>query len=316
MGTTLPVTLATRLFEIEVAGTNLPATQVRVLSDGLESTFVVTYPRPAADSFRLRAVYAQHLPASGFSALVVTDDQNRMLGSHIVRQGSETAEFSLPKLPDTGLEVVAATATTETTIPAATVTSAPTPTAKPQPSFAEYFQMGVHHILTGPDHLLFLCGLLVVSRKFKEVLGIITCFTLAHSVTLGLAALNFISLSAKIVEPVIAVSIIFVGVENFRRANGVKARCYLAFGFGLIHGFGLADALRSAGLGATIKTMATGLFSFNVGVEAGQLAVAAIFLAVLWQLRKQQTVARYATPVISALIIALGCWWLVQRTLL
>jgi hydrogenase/urease accessory protein HupE len=176
--------------------------------------------------------------------------------------------------------------------------------------------MGVHHILTGPDHLLFLCGLLVVSQKFKDVLGIVTCFTLAHSVTLGLAALNVVSLSAKIVEPVIAASIIFVGVENFRRDNGVKARCCLAFGFGLIHGFGLADALRNAGLGATIKTMATGLFSFNVGVEAGQLAVAAIFLALLWQLRKQQHVERYATPVISALIIALGCWWLVQRTLL
>src|SRR6478736_3365740 len=316
MGTTLPITLATRLFEIETAGTNLPATRVRVLSDGLESTFVVTYPRPATDSFRLRAAFAKHLPASGFSALVVTDDQNRMLGSHIVRQGSETAEFSLPKLPGTGSEIVAASATAETTTPAATVTSAPAPIAKPQPSFVEYFQMGVHHILTGPDHLLFLCGLLVVSRKFKDVLGIVTCFTLAHSVTLGLAALNVVSLSTKIVEPVIAASIIFVGVENFRRDNSVTARCCLAFGFGLIHGFGLADALRGAGLGTTIKTMATGLFSFNVGVEAGQLAVAGIFLAVLWQLRKQQHVERYATPVISALIIALGCWWLVQRTLL
>jgi len=315
-GTTLPIAVATRLFEIEAAGTNLPATQVRVLSDGLESTFVVTYPRPATGSFRLRAVFAKHLPASGFSALVVTDDQNRMLGSHIVRQGSETAEFSLPKLPGTGLEVVAATATAETLTPAATVTSPSAPIAKPQPSFAEYFQMGMHHILTGPDHLLFLCGLLVVSRKLSGVLAIVTSFTLAHSVTLGLAALNVVSLSPKIVEPIIAASIIFVGVENFRRDNGVKARCWLGFGFGLIHGFGLADALRSAGLGTTIKTMATGLFSFNVGVEAGQLAVAALFLAVLWQLRKHQPVERYATPVLSALIIALGCWWLVQRTLL
>jgi hydrogenase/urease accessory protein HupE len=176
--------------------------------------------------------------------------------------------------------------------------------------------MGVHHILTGPDHLLFLCGLLVVSRKFGGALAIITCFTLAHSVTLGLAALNVVSLSAKIAEPVIAASIIFVGVENFRRGDGLKARCWLAFGFGLIHGFGLAGALRDAGLGSTVSAIVTGLLSFNIGVEFGQLAVATVFLAVLWQLRKLKTVETYATPVLSVIVIALGCWWLVQRTLL
>jgi hydrogenase/urease accessory protein HupE len=315
-GITLPTSQAIRLFEIEAGGTNLPATQLRVLSDGLESTFVVTYPRPIANTFRLRATFAKHLPDGGFSALVVTDEQNQMLGSHIVRAGSETVDFALPQLASTPVEAIA-TMTPLETIHAPTLAAAPAPVAKPQPSFAEYFQMGVHHILTGPDHLLFLCGLLVVARNFCGVLAIVTCFTLAHSVTLGLAALNVVSLSAKIVEPIIAASIIFVGVENFRRDHGsLKARCWLAFGFGLIHGFGLADALRHAGLGNTIKAMAAGLFSFNVGVEAGQLAVAAVFLAVLWQLRKHQVVARYTTPVISALIIALGGWWLVQRTLL
>lgn len=315
MGTTLPITLATRLFEIEIAGTNLAASQLRVLSDGLESTFVVTYPRPAADTFRLRATFARHLPASGFSALVVTDDQNRMLGSHIIRLGSETADFDLPSLPRATGETVTA-ATTPDAVSTPTAAPEPVPSAKLQPTFAEYFQMGVHHILTGPDHLLFLCGLLVVSRKLGGVLAIITCFTLAHSITLGLAALNIVSLSAKIVEPLIAASIIFVGLENFRRGDNVKARCWLAFGFGLIHGFGLADALRHAGLGATIKSMATGLFSFNVGVEAGQLAVAAIFLALLWQLRKHKPIERYATQTISVIVIALGGWWLLQRTLL
>lgn len=176
--------------------------------------------------------------------------------------------------------------------------------------------MGVHHILSGPDHLLFLCGLLVVSRKLGGVLAIITCFTLAHSITLGLAALNIVSLSAKIVEPIIAASIIFVGLENFRRGDNGKARCWLAFGFGLIHGFGLAGALRDAGLGATVQTMATGLFSFNIGVESGQLAVAAVFLAVLWQLRKHPAIERYATQTVSIAVIALGSWWLLQRTLL
>lgn len=314
-GIILPLKLAPQLFEIEAGGTNLPATQLRMLSDGLESTFVITYPRPTAATFRLRATFAKHLPESGFSALVVTDEQNKILGSHIVRVGSEAADFSLPELPG-ATAIAAASPGAETNTPTVVVPAETMSVAKPQPSFAEYFQMGVHHILTGPDHLLFLCGLLVVSRKLGGVLAIITCFTLAHSVTLGLAALNIVALSAKIVEPVIAASIIFVGLENFRRGDNVKARCWLAFGFGLIHGFGLADALRNAGLGTTIRTMATGLFSFNVGVEAGQLAVAAIFLALLWQLRKHPAVERYATQTISIIVIVLGSWWLLERTLL
>lgn len=315
-GATLPLDLARRLFEIGVNGTNLPATQLRVLSDGLESTFVVTYPRPTTDTLRLRATYAKHLPESGFSALVVADDQNRLLGSHIVRVGSEVADFNLPKLPSPPVETVAAVTPPDNSPQPTIITVAPVPVAKPQLTFAEYFRMGVHHILSGPDHLLFLCGLLVVSRKPGGVLAIITCFTLAHSITLGLAALNIVSLSAKIVEPIIAASIIFVGLENFRRGDNVKARCWLAFGFGLIHGFGLAGALRDAGLGATVKAMVTGLFSFNIGVEAGQLAVAAVFLAVLWQLRKHPAIERHATQTISIAVIVLGSWWLVERTLL
>lgn len=313
---TIPLPLAAQLFDIEIAGTNLPATQLRVRSEELESTFVVTYPRPATESFRLRAIYARHLPASSFSALVVTDDQNRMLGSHIVQIGSETAEFHLPKLASQAADEVASLNVPDAHSTPASPAALATFSAQPQPSFAEYFRMGVHHILTGPDHLLFLCGLLVVSRKFGGVLAIITSFTLAHSITLGLAALNIVSLSARIVEPIIAASIIFVGVENFRHGDNVKARCWLAFGFGLIHGFGLADALRTAGLGATIKSMAIGLFSFNFGVETGQLAVAAIFLALLWQVRKNKFLERYATQTISISVIVLGGWWLLQRTLL
>jgi hydrogenase/urease accessory protein HupE len=298
-GAPLPLTLAPRLFEIEAAATNVPATQLRVSTEGADSTFVVIYPRPATALFRLRATYSQHLPAAGFSALVVSDENDQMLGSLIVRPGNDTAVISLATPPA-----------------ASGVTAAPASNSKPQPSFAEYFQMGVHHILTGPDHLLFLCGLLVVSRRLDGVLAIITCFTLAHSVTLGLAALNVVSLSGKIVEPIIAASIIFVGLENFRRGNSVKARCWLAFGFGLIHGFGLADALREAGLGATVPAITTGLFSFNLGVEAGQLGVAAIFLLLLWQVRKNTFVERYATQTISIIVILLGGWWLIERTLL
>ena len=313
-GMILPAELANRFFEIESSGNQINASSVRVLSDGLEALFVVTFPRPTSPDIRLHARFAKQLPASSFSALIVTDDNNQMLGSHIVKLGSETLEFSLPQFPDA---VVATTLATnvEPAISSPTI-AAITPTDKPQPSFADYFQIGVHHILTGPDHLLFLCGLLVVARKLGGTLAIITCFTLAHSVTLGLAALNIVSISAKIIEPLIAASIIFVGAENFRKGDGVKARCWLAFGFGLIHGFGLAGALRDARLGTTVSSMLTGLLSINLGIELGQLTVAALFLALLWQLRKIKSVERYSTPVLSIIVIALGCWWLVERTFL
>jgi len=99
MGTILPVELAGRFFELEANDKKIAATQLRVLSDGLEALFVVTYPRPNTEAFRLRAQFARQLPASNFCALVVTDDNNQTLGSHVVKLGSETAEFTLPKLP-------------------------------------------------------------------------------------------------------------------------------------------------------------------------------------------------------------------------
>lgn len=106
MGTILPVELAGRFFELEANDKRIAATQLRVLSDGLEALFVVTYPRPNTEAFRLRAQFARQLPASNFCALVVTDDNNQMLGSHVVKLGSETAEFTLPKPPGAIVEAV------------------------------------------------------------------------------------------------------------------------------------------------------------------------------------------------------------------
>jgi hypothetical protein len=107
MGTILPVELAARFFEMEAGGQNIPATQLRVLSDGLEALFIVTYPRPTSEAFRLRAQFARHLPGSNFCALVVTDDNNQLLGSHLVKSGSAAADFNLPQRP--GVIIEAAT---------------------------------------------------------------------------------------------------------------------------------------------------------------------------------------------------------------
>ncbi len=103
-GKVLPVELAGRFFELEANDQKIAATQLRVLSDGLEALFIVTYPRPTGEAFRLRAQFARHLPATNFCALVVADDNNQLLGSHIVKSGSAVADFNLPKLPGTIVE--------------------------------------------------------------------------------------------------------------------------------------------------------------------------------------------------------------------
>jgi hydrogenase/urease accessory protein HupE len=306
--------ISQRIISLESDGQSIPAQSVRVHGDGIESMLVVNFPRPTANAIKLSAHYASHLPAGAISALVVADEQGRMLGSHLVTSGSSVMEFQLATNVPT---VVAADQNSSSNanhslLPSAATTTAPVP----RPSFLDYLKLGIHHIVTGYDHLLFLCGLLVGCKRVGPMLAIITCFTLAHSITLALAALNVLALSPRIVEPIIAASIIFVGIENFRRGANVKARCWLALGFGLIHGFGFAGALRETGLGSTAGSLVSALFSFNLGVELGQLVIAAIFLGSLWQLRRFKLVEQYATPVVSAAVIALGGWWLVERTLL
>src|SRR5262249_14209960 len=134
---------------------------------------------------------------------------------------------------------------------AASIPETPAVPAAPasHPSFTQFVRLGVEHILTSFDHLLFLAALLIGVRKPAALLGIITCFTVAHSLTLALAALNIAVISPRIIEPLIAFSIILAGVENILRPNAVGERFFLAGGFGLIHGFGFAGALRETGLG-------------------------------------------------------------------
>jgi len=180
-------------------------------------------------------------------------------------------------------------------------------------SFANFLCLGVKHILTGYDHLLFLFGLLLVARGFFSSLGIITSFTIAHSITLAVATLHLVQIPSRIVEPLIAASIVFVGIENLLRGDIPTARRVVAFGFGLIHGFGFASALREAGIGSGTGGILLPLFSFNLGVELGQIMVAAAALPVIWKLRENPMfIARWA-PACSAAVVLLGSFWFVQR---
>jgi hydrogenase/urease accessory protein HupE len=143
-------------------------------------------------------------------------------------------------------------------------------------------KLGVEHILTGLDHLVFLLGLILVGGRLRSLVGVVTAFTLAHSITLALASLSIVAPSPRVVEPAIALSIAYVGVENLFVDDASK-RWRITFPFGLIHGFGFAGALREIALPRAELPIA--LVSFNLGVEAGQLAVLVLALPLTLLLR-------------------------------
>jgi hypothetical protein len=161
--------------------------------------------------------------------------------------------------------------------------------------------------------LLFLFSLLIVSRNFASTLKIITCFTLAHSITLAMATLGVIEISSRLVEPIIAASILYVGVENLVRGEAPKGRGWLTFAFGLVHGLGFASVLRELGVGSAAGGVIAPLLSFNLGVELGQMLVAALFLPLVWKIGERPSFAKRWVPACSVLVILLGGYWLLQR---
>ena len=180
---------------------------------------------------------------------------------------------------------------------------------------------GVYHIFTGPDHILFIIGLLLLGGTLKQLLKIVTAFTVAHSVTLCLATLNILNPPARIIEPTIALSIVFVGMHSMvmrKRNPGEKSspdmRLLFAFGFGFIHGFGFANALRE--LEQPRQALVAALFSFNLGVECGQACIVLLVAPLLALLhRKNDRIAQRLVTSGSFAVIAAGAFWFVQRVL-
>jgi hypothetical protein len=171
---------------------------------------------------------------------------------------------------------------------------------------------GIHHILIGPDHILFLIGLLLLGGGWKALLKIVTAFTVGHSITLSLAALNVVTPPPTIIEPAIALSIVFVGADNLVRGGGRDVRAFIALTFGLVHGFGFANVLREFGLPR--EALGWSLFSFNVGVEIGQLFIVMLVASALALVRRRNELvgARVAFAG-SVIVIAAGTYWFVQR---
>jgi len=180
---------------------------------------------------------------------------------------------------------------------------------------ATFIRAGIHHIFIGPDHILFIVGLLLLGGGLGRVLKVATAFTLAHSITLASAALGLVHISGRIVEPLIALSIVYVGIENLRpRTTARDWRMRIAFGFGLIHGFGFASVLREFGL--PHEALAWSLLGFNLGVEAGQACIVLAVTPALYALRRWvPRLAPRAVAACSWAIIAMGGWWFFQRVL-
>ena len=293
--------LAPQLWEVTAGSDKLKPAEIRVeLLPGDNVSFRLLFIRPlGVDKLVLRATKLGELPPGHREFVIIGGSDGTTVAKKLLSAKDDTMEIPLPRDPNAPASAGSARAGNGATA-----------------TFWSFLQLGIEHIWTGYDHLLFLFALLVVCRSFKSIVAIISCFTLAHSITLALATLNLVSLPSRITEPAIAASIVYVGVENLlRRGAEPKGRWILTFVFGLIHGFGFASVLRQLGVGENGTSIVMPLFTFNAGVEVGQITIAAIVLPIVWRLRKHQEFLRYGVPALSAIVSAAGLYWFLQRTI-
>ncbi|WP_036307696.1 HupE/UreJ family protein [Methyloglobulus morosus] len=290
---------------------NYVASELKILLDGTETkanttnkvsfdkqnntTIELNFPDTPKESIGIESKLLDKLPADHKEYVTVKDAAGRELGKKMLTPKANTLEIDL------------------------NTNAAPTVTENHSTSpFVDFLKLGVEHILTGYDHLLFLFSLLVVTRSFWPAIKIITFFTIAHSITLALAGMNIVDIPSSIVEPLIAATIVYVGLENIVRKDKVttQQRCILTFFFGLIHGFGFAGVLREMGISSIETGILVPLFSFNLGVELGQITVASVVLPLIWWLHGKEKISRYLVPVGSVLTCLAGGYWLLERTIL
>jgi hypothetical protein len=196
-----------------------------------------------------------------------------------------------------------------------------------QSSFITFIREGILHIWAGLDHILFLLALLlpsVLERRngrwlpvnnlritLLSIVKIVTAFTIAHSITLTLASLQLITLPSRLIESVIAASVVLAALNNIVPVVNERRRWLVAFGFGLIHGFGFANVLADLGLPAT--ALVSSLLAFNIGVELGQLAIVAAFVPLAFALRNTVFYRRFTLALGSVLVALIAATWMAER---
>lgn len=263
-----------------------PAAPQLELDDKDNFHIKLAYPGDRPQRLRVRALFA-HLPANHLHFVSIQDADGKVLGDKMLKPADDVLEITCP--------------------------SSATKTGRRATTFADFLTLGVEHIWTGYDHLAFLLALLLVCGTFKSAVQVVTFFTIAHSITLAFATLNLVWVSGRVVEPAIAASIVYVGVENFARPAGPKGRWLITFVFGLVHGFGFATVLRDLGVASSTTGVAVPLVAFNLGVEIGQVVIATVLLPLIWKLRKWKPFLKWGVPACSSIVAAVGGCWLVQR---
>ena len=178
--------------------------------------------------------------------------------------------------------------------------------------FMKYLKSGVVHIIPrGLDHILFVLGLFLSTIVFSKLIWQVTTFTLAHTITLGLASVGWISVSASVVEPLIALSIAYIAYENVKQEEPGRSRLPVIFVFGLLHGLGFAYVLGDFGL--SDDALMTSLLSFNIGVELGQLTVLLLAFLAFYHLSKKPSYRIFVQLPASVVIGGFGLFWLIER---
>jgi hydrogenase/urease accessory protein HupE len=259
-----------------------------------------------------------YLPASAFGDIAASPSRVRLTGRVPPGAGMMTFAYGLAlgsyalnvRIGDSALQTVWLDGTGES--PPVSLKAPPAPPTTMAVA-GQYFVLGYTHILPkGLDHILFVVGIFLLSARWRSILLQVSTFTIAHSITLGLTMYGVVSLPAKVVEPMIALSIAYVAIENLLTSELKSWRLALVFSFGLLHGMGFAGVLRDLGLPRS--QFLTALLTFNGGVEAGQLSVIALaFLAVAYWRSNPASYRRFVVQPASFAIALVGLYWTVQR---
>ena len=282
--------LLERALLVQLDGATVKPSESNARTDANHNVeFEFAFPRQtSARNFTFRSLLLRVLPFGHRQAFTVRDANGRELSRLLLSAREDTAQVALQN--DDSRQ-------------------------SNQEGFLGFLFLGIRHILTGYDHLLFLFGLLVMCRTGRTAALLITSFTAAHSLTLGLSTFGLVNLPSRFVEAAIAASILYIGVENiFRREKPIRGRALLTFAFGLVHGLGFASVLREMGVANSGSAAVIPLVAFNSGVELGQLSVAAIILPVAWFLRRNDSFRRVGVPALSLAVALAGGYWLLDRT--
>ena len=278
--------LESDLLAIEDAQGKLELQSIRTKSSDQNSVhFLLEFSNANGTELRISAPVLSHLPRGHKQFCSVYDQRNNLRAERMLTADSTALAMDLRPGSDDDTSIVG------------------------------FLLLGITHILTGYDHLAFLLALLLAGGSLRENAKIITSFTLAHSLTLALATLGLVNIPSVIIEPVIAASVVFLGLENLFDRR-LAARWLVTFSFGLVHGLGFASALRELGIGGLGARAAIPLVSFNLGVELAQIAIAAVVLPLVWKLQQRPAFALKHVPALSLLIAFAGVYWFVARTLM